>query len=453
MDGFWLWLLTLAVLAVGGAYAYSLFLRPLRDLEDALGRVSRGERPLTFVLGGADVFGRLGSSIEAVANEQARLRKQAEEGSFNLQAILSSMEEGVMVVDTEHVIHLVNQSFCKLFGIVGSPLQKTVLRALRDASVEEIVRSTLQAGVLQTREISPVHQSREEIPRHFAVSAVPLLGQGGVISGVVVVLHDISRLRQLEEIRREFVANVSHELRTPLSIFSGYLENLIDNPARPRKELLATFEIMEKHSRRLNALLYDLLTLARLESKRELLEPESIRLAPFLRQIASDWKMKLEQKKITLALNIPQETASFTADSLRMEQILNNLIDNAIKYTPEGGSIRIDTLCNEDSVTIRVEDSGIGIPARDLPHIFERFYRVEKARSRDAGGTGLGLSIVKHIVSLHGGSVQAESSPGKGTAITFVIPREFPLDPDATNPESQPGSEAPAVAPAADIVS
>ena len=438
MDGSWLWLIPLAALAASIAYGYCLFVRPLHDLREALERVARGERPATFVLRGADVFGTLGSSIEAIANEQSRLRKQAAEGNFNLQAILSSMEEGVMVVDTAHMIHLVNESFCKLFGISISPLQKTVLRALRDASVEEIVRTTLETGVLQTREISPVHQSREETVRHFAVSAVPLKNPEGETSGVVVVLHDISRLRQLEEIRREFVANVSHELRTPLSIFSGYLENLIDNPARPRKELLATFEIMEKHSHRLNALLYDLLTLARLESKRELIEPVSIRPAPFLRQIANDWKMKLDGKKISLTLDVPQDLPSFTADSMRMEQILNNLIDNAIKYTPEGGSISIAAHCDPDSMTIRVADSGIGIPARDIPHIFERFYRVEKARSRDAGGTGLGLSIVKHIVSLHGGTVLAESAYGKGTTITFSIPRELRVEAREEVAEAEP---------------
>ena len=256
---------------------YRALFRPIGDLASIIRALQRGERPSTFVVRGPGYFARLASGLETVADEQSRIRKQAAEEHFNLNAILSSMVEGVMVVDTGHTIRLVNRSFGRLFDLTASPLGKTVLRALRDASIEEIVRSALQTGQLQTREVSPIHQS-PQTAAHFAVSAMPLKGAEGKTDGVVVVCHDISRLRQLEDIRREFVANVSHELRTPLSIFRGYLENLIDNPAVPRKELLSSLEIMEKHSHRLNALLEDLLALARLESQNERLNPsQSIR--------------------------------------------------------------------------------------------------------------------------------------------------------------------------------
>jgi len=430
----WLWLFLLAVCALGAWSFYRAIFRPLGDLGRMIRALARGQRPSTFVIRGASYFSRLASDIESVADEQSRLKKQTAEEHFNLKAILSSMVEGVMVVDTNHVILQVNDSFGKLFELTESPLGKTVLRTLRDASIEEIVRSALRSGQLQTREISPIHQS-PQTAYHFAVSAMPLKSPEGETGGVVVVCHDISRLRQLEDIRREFVANVSHELRTPLSIFSGYLENLIDNPAIPRKELLSSLEIMEKHSRRLNALLEDLLALARLEARSEKLEPVPIHPEKFLREIVNDWKRKLEQKKIALTLDLPADLLPFTADTVLMERVLNNLMDNAVKYTGEGGRMTISARSSGPVTTITVRDTGLGIPAHDLPHVFERFYRVEKARSREAGGTGLGLSIVKHIVGLHGGAVSAESAYGEGTAITISLPGELPRPEEIQTPE------------------
>ncbi|SRR5579862_90677 len=420
------YLLFLLALCAAGAWAfYVAWLRPLGDLERLIQALARGEQPPTFVIRGASWFARLASHIENLAGEQSRLKRQAAEEHFNLAAILSSMVEGVMVVDTGHVIRLVNDSFVTLFEVTGSPLGKTVLRALREASLEEIVRGALQSGRLQTGEISPLHQPPNAAARWFIVSAMPLKNAEGETGGAVVVCHDISRLRQLEDMRKEFVANVSHELRTPLSIFRGYLENLIDNPAVPRKELLGSLEIMEKHSRRLNALLEDLLTLARLESRREKLDLAAINPAEFIREIVNDWKRNMDQKKIGLALELPPGLRPFQGDAVLLERVLNNLLDNAIKYTAEGGTMTISAESAPEWTKISVRDTGVGIPARDLPHIFERFYRVEKARSREAGGTGLGLSIVKHIAELHGGGVSAESVYGEGTVITVSLPRDL----------------------------
>jgi two-component system phosphate regulon sensor histidine kinase PhoR len=239
---------------------------------------------------------------------------------------------------------------------------------------------------------------------------------------MVTVFHDITRLRQLEDLRRDFVANLSHELRTPLSIFHGYVENLIDTPGMARKERVAIYEVMQKHSRRLNALLEDLLTLARLEARNEKLEIEAVPLPSFLQQFGREWAGRAQKKQITLSIDAEGDLPPLAADGFRLEQILGNLLDNAIKYTPEGGRVAISARLDGDAVEIRVEDSGIGIPLSDLQHIFERFYRVEKARTREKGGTGLGLSIVKHIMALHGGTVEARSNVGKGTAIILRFP-------------------------------
>jgi two-component system, OmpR family, phosphate regulon sensor histidine kinase PhoR len=367
----------------------------------------------------------VGLSLEKLADEQTRLKRQMSEEEFNLQAILSNMAEGVMVVDSTHVIRLVNASFMKLFSLRNSPLRMTALGALREATIEEVLRATSQTGQTQSREI-PIHGDGQLTPlRYFAVSSVPIKRTDGKISGMVAVFHDITRLRELEDMRREFVANLSHELRTPLSIFHGYVENLLDAPGMARKERVDIYEIMQRHSHRLNALLEDLLTLARLEARSEKLEIMEIRLPLFLQQFSQEWAVKAEKKKITLNLDMDADLPPLAADEFRLEQILNNLLDNAIKYTPEGGRVAINAREDDGKIEIRVEDNGIGMPLSDLKHIFERFYRVEKARTREKGCTGLCLSIVKHIVALHGGTVEAKSDLGKGTAIILRFPTDL----------------------------
>jgi two-component system phosphate regulon sensor histidine kinase PhoR len=236
-------------------------------------------------------------------------------------------------------------------------------------------------------------------------------------------------------VRREFVSNVSHELRTPLAIFQGYLENLLENPDLPRAELAEVLGILQRHSTRLNLLVEDLLILARLESRSDALKLEAINAADFLRQIAADWKLRSGEKKITLRVEVAPELTTFCADRFRMEQVFNNLIDNAIKYSERGDEVVLIARKTAEEIQLSVEDNGPGVSSSDLPHIFERFYRVDKARSRSQGGTGLGLSIVKHIAQLHGGCVGAESTYGKGTRITVRLPVE------RERLRAQPGAE------------
>lgn len=430
------WLVVLLFLAMLGAFCWlaeAALLSPLRRVADAARQIASGERPQTFVSRGPPPFNSVFRDLEKIWDEQLRLKKQISEEEFSHRAILSGMVEGVMVVDAASVIRLVNESFVKLLGIKTSPLNRQVLDALRETSIDEIVDSVLETGCVQSREIS-LMLSPPEVS-YFAVNAIPLRDPEGRCSGVVGVFHDISRLRQLEEVRRQFVANVSHELRTPLSIVTGYLENLVDNPTMARKEQAEIFKVMERHSVRLGALLDDLLTLARLESRADLLERDVIDLGRFLRQVAGEWKTRLARKKVSLSVEVEPGLRKLTADSFRVEQVLSNLLDNSLKYTPEGGSITITAGESGADIFVRIADTGSGIPTSDLPHIFERFYRVEKARTRESGGTGLGLSIVKHIVVLHGGRVEAASTYGKGTAITFYLP-VGPGRPDGQETES-----------------
>jgi two-component system phosphate regulon sensor histidine kinase PhoR len=397
---------------------------PMRELVSAVDDLIAGRTPPTFISRGAAPLQRIARSIEDLAGEQKRLRKQITQEGFSLQVILASMAEGVLVVDRSTTIRLANSSLLRLFDLSTSPVGHTILATMREASIHEVARLALESGEPQSREIASGAGRAPGATRYLSLSAVPMKNPKGQIDGAVIIFHDVSRLRQLEEVRKDFVANVSHELRTPLAIFHGYLENLIDNPRLPRKELVEILHILKRHSNRLNALLEDLLSLARLESRTDHLEREPISVAPFLHDVVNNWTHKVAEKNIELVVETQPQLPVLNADALRMEQVLNNLIDNAIKYTGRDGRIVVAAQNGGNRLRLSVRDNGAGITPADLPHIFERFYRAEKGRSREHGGTGLGLSIVKHIAQLHGGAVHAESTFGEGTTITLDLPIE-----------------------------
>jgi len=413
------WFFAMVAGAIGLAWMWNVR-RGRRDwarLEQALDELGEGRKPTCFVFGGGRFAGMTGR-LEAIAGELDRAHREGERSEAQLDTVLASMEEGVMVVDEHHVLRQTNPSFRKFFDLPADPRGQTVLRAARATELDALVSAALATGSIQAGEVL-LNGSRSK--RHFAVSAMPMRDDAGR-PGVVAILRDVSRLRQLEEVRREFVANVSHELRTPLSIFHGYVENLLDDPKMPAAGQREIFEILRKHSLRLNALLEDLLTLARLESRNDELELAPVRLGDLLRDIVNDWSGRVSQKKLQLALEVQPEIPPLLADSRRLEQVFNNLLENASKYTEDGGRISVKAVPVDGQVEVRIEDTGIGIPPADLSHIFERFYRADKARTRSLGGTGLGLSIVKHLVQSHGGSVRAESTYGKGTAIVLRLP-------------------------------
>ena len=414
------WFLGFLAAAIAAAwwFFHRKFVRHWRHLEQWLDDLAAGRPPGSAVFLDGGRFAALTHPLEKLAAEQARLRGQSAREEFNLRTILGSMAEGVMVVDAQHVLRLVNPSFISLFEPKGEPLGQTVLQLLREPELEEMISAALATGAAQTRDVA-LNGGRPA--RHFAVHAVPMRDAAGA-PGVVTIFRDITRLKQLEDVRREFVANVSHELRTPLSIFHGFLENLRDDPEMSREDQAGVFAILSKHSQRLNALLEDLLTLARLESRQETLRQEEIAVEEFLRGVGEDWASKMAKKNLTLTLEVAADLPPLFADPLRLEQVLNNLLENAVKYTEPGGRIQLRAACAGGQMELRVEDSGLGIPPADLPHIFERFYRADKARTREQGGTGLGLSIVKHIAQTHGGAVTAESKYGVGTAIIVRLP-------------------------------
>ncbi|MEO7724107.1 MAG: ATP-binding protein, partial [Chthoniobacterales bacterium] len=274
----------------------------------------------------------------------------------------------------------------------------------------------------ETRRVTIVQPRPGGQERHLEIVLEPIKDAPRGANGAVILFRDITELRRTETMRRDFVANVSHELRTPLSILRGYLETLLENPKQPPAELLRIFEVMERHSNRLNLLVDDVLSLARLEGPGVALDLTTIRPAVFLRGIMRDWERKFSAKKLQVELVAPDDLPPLQVDEARLQEIIYNLLDNAVKYSPAGGRITVRAQRNETQLTCSVSDNGPGIPARELSRIFERFYRADKARHRELGGTGLGLSIVKHIAQLHGGQVEAESELGQGTTVRVHLP-------------------------------
>ncbi|MCX6966406.1 MAG: ATP-binding protein [Verrucomicrobia bacterium] len=395
-----------------------------RQIGRIIEAIGEGSRPKSFILHGEKALQQIGIGLEKLADQRDRLESQISREGFNLQAILASMVEGVMVVDVDGVIRLVNDSLLALFDLKTTPVNRGALHTLRDAAIEAVLRKALATGEVQFREIEMIASKR-----HLALSAAPVRDSAGAVLGVAATFHDISRVKQLEEVRRDFVANVSHELRTPLSIFQGYVEMLRENPELPREEISSTLQVLSKHSTRLNALVEDLLSIARLESRQDGLKLAPWDAARFLSSVEEDWRLKFQAQEVRFCIEIAPDLPSICVDHFKLEQVFNNLLENALKYTPAGGSVTLRAAqapasgeLSGTDVEIRVIDTGSGIPAADLPHIFERFYRADKARSRALGGTGLGLSIVKHIVQIHGGSVRAESVVGSGSSFIIRLP-------------------------------
>jgi two-component system phosphate regulon sensor histidine kinase PhoR len=297
--------------------------------------------------------------------------------------------------------------------ISGTPL----LDVIRDSDVVEPMRAALEEAKPRMAEVLAPDRKRQ-----LQVTAVPIAGQDGKPSGVVAWFQDISQLKQADEIRRDFVANVSHELRTPLSIFHGNLETLLEGGDLDETETRHIYDVLKRHSDRLNLLVNDLLSLARLESKEANLQLSEINLRDFLEEVTRDWAKPLAAKNLRLELQVPENFPVLRADERRLEEVVHNLLDNAVNYSHPNSGILIQGSAPDQEIVLSVSDQGVGIAPTDLPRIFERFYRADRARSRELGGTGLGLSIVKHIAQLHGGRVEAESTLGRGTTIRVILP-------------------------------
>jgi two-component system, OmpR family, phosphate regulon sensor histidine kinase PhoR len=356
---------------------------------------------------------------QALAESEQRYREADFQARAQLQTLFNSMVEGVMLLDRRGRVELINQSLEHQFQLRLDVRGLTVMEAIGRPEIIALVERLGNARQVVTVEI----ELNGGHPHCLEANAASILDRSGQPQGALVVFHDLTRIRQLEQTRREFVANVSHELRTPLSLIKGYAETLLNGAKDDPQHAVRFLQKIEHHTNRLNNLIEDLLTISKLESGQVTLKCESVDLRDFSSRLIEELQGRAAQKNMAI-YNVIPATLSARADRDRLHQVVFNLLDNAIKYGKTGGRIRLegrDTLGN--LVQVCVSDDGPGIPAEAKLRIFERFFRVDKARSRETGGTGLGLSIVKHIVQSHGGEVWVESEPGRGTTFFFTLPK------------------------------
>jgi two-component system, OmpR family, phosphate regulon sensor histidine kinase PhoR len=413
------WVLLCAIIAAIIAVvliAWRKWIAPWRQVEELVTRIGRGERPRTFLIHGGTRPRHIGVRLEKIFDDLKDLNKQIAKRESGMQTIFSAMHDALLVVDSNRCVILANETFRKLFALPEISEGTSLLEIIRDATLDRAIEDAFDRG-------GPVRTEMALDGSQIELDAVATRNDAGEITGALVLFHDITELTKMDQVRRDFVANVSHELRTPLSILRGYIETLLDSPETSRQELSRILGVMERHSKRLDSLAEDLLTLAQLESPNPNLQLGSVDVSSFFREVTRDWEKKLANKQLNVIVDVSSDLPMIRVDRVRLQEALYNLLDNAVKYSRDGGEIRLVARRRDEEMVLSVSDDGSGISKEDLPRVFERFYRVDKARTaKSVRGTGLGLAIVKHIAQLHGGHVEAESEIEKGTTIRMVLP-------------------------------
>ena len=383
--------------------------RPVRHLTLAARKVASGDFSVRVFLKTKDELRELADSFNRMNEEMEKMFSELGQQKEELKTIIDSLQEGLLVLDKQGRVIRSNESFRKIIGnqVVEGKLYWEIMRNPR---FPELLK---KAGLEKEKFMEDLTLG----DRVFMCSVTPLQGGDGIVS----IFYDITEIKNTEKIKKEFVINVSHELRTPLTAIKGYAETLRKEvDTAPGKKYL---EIVERNTGRLINIVNDLLLLSSLEEK-AVLELEDIDLGGFLENVIRIFEQRLKDKQLSLVIDVKENLPPIKADLFKLEQMLVNLLDNAVKYT-DRGEITVSMDVHDKRVRIQVRDTGIGIPKDDIPRIFERFYVVDKSRSRKSGGTGLGLSIVKHIVLLHHGTIDIESALGKGTSVTVTLPTDL----------------------------
>ena len=415
-------LLILLAFAVLYGGLYRTLIQPIRDMKEALRQFMGGDlRWRAHLEDLRDELGELGGQFNQWADSVQKKIQGLSTSVAESEALLASMEEGVLILDSFGRVRKMNEAMGKIISPFSAvDMGKHYLEVLRDPDLNQLILSTLEGKQPQRGSFTPISKGKPD--KTFLIQSSLIRNPGGGEDGVVVIFHDVTDLKRLERIRQEFVANVSHELRTPLTAIRGYVEALLEGGLEASKDARRFLEIIGRNTDRMGRIVSDLLLLSEMEAPDRSLRKESLNLPELVRSAAEALQTSAASKKQSLTVEIPSDVPAVRGDSQKIYQVLVNLLNNAIQYTPEMGRIHVRVHPAPDGVEIAVRDTGIGIPASDLSRIFERFYRVDKGRSRESGGTGLGLSIVKHIMEAHGGRVRVESKPGQGSCFTFFLP-------------------------------
>lgn len=406
-------LVALGVAIIVSVAAADRLSQTVRSLTEAAAKMASGHLEARVRASGHDELAELGRGLDLLAgNLSAAIGALRKERDL-LGGIVNAMHEGLLVLDDQGRIAMVNPALRQMLLLGPGILGKYPLEVIRHADFQELLEESKRSAEPLPREIELVGLR----PRYLLVQAVRIHETGGLL----LVFVDVTEIRRLERVRTDFVANVSHELRTPITAIRGYAETLRAGALKDSQEAAGMVEIIFRQSERLSDMVEDLLELSRLEAKELKLSDEPVSLLDAATRAADAVRPRADARGIRLGIEIPAEVRA-RGDERAIEQILMNLIDNAVKYTPSAGRVEVTAKAEGNQCLIQVRDSGIGIEAKHLPRLFERFYRIDKGRSRDMGGTGLGLSIVKHLAAALHGEVSVESQPGKGSTFTVVLP-------------------------------
>jgi two-component system phosphate regulon sensor histidine kinase PhoR len=390
------------------------FTKPIKEMALTAKKIRDGDLGARIFIKSKDELGELSGTLNEMARELQKSFLNLSSEREELQGIISAMVEGLVVLDRNGKVVLSNKSFIDILDISPdtSIIEKRYWEILQSTDFNELVKSAFATDTPQSREI----RIGEKI----------YWGNGILISKeqdkkTVVVLHDITEIKRLERVKADFVANVSHELKTPLTSIKGFVESLQDGAMNDPEKSARFLSIISRHTDRMNKIISDLLQLSQIESKAFELKIEPFSVKELVEEVISTLRRSAEEKSQRLEVNVYSDDQRVLGDKYRIGQALTNLVDNAIRYTPEKGEIKVESRDKGEFVEIGVIDNGMGIPQSDLPRIFERFYTVDKGRSREVGGTGLGLSIVKHIIEAHGGRVYVKSELSKGSKFSFTL--------------------------------
>ncbi|KYO66158.1 two-component system histidine kinase PnpS [Thermovenabulum gondwanense] len=405
---------TLIALLITGVLGYSLsktITGPIQEVTNKAALLAEGNFDQKIEVKSKDEVGKLTEMFNFLAGRLKETLEQISEEKNKMEAIFKNMADGVIALDKEGEVIYVNPAAFKLLEVEEGNSYRVLGKKLKEELKIDI-----------KEEIKSQKDFMAKINDSILKVIIAPMKREEKTAGFILILHDITKEQKLEEMRREFVANVSHELRTPLTTIKSYTETLLDGALNDEEVSMQFLNVINEETDRMTRIVNDLLELSRLDNKEARFNKKAINLSKVLAAAVSKMKVNAKKKGITICENVKEDLPLCYADADKMEQVFQNILSNAIKYTPEGGNITVNLWCESNFVITSIKDTGIGIPREDLPRIFERFYRVDKTRSREFGGTGLGLSIAKEIVKAHEGEIEIKSELGEGTEVTVKIP-------------------------------